>query len=149
MAAAEEIEFVLPALPAADPPPSDDGSEADDPEIPPVLVVIPDVGADLPGYVPTAADLLLDSVLGDHVHDNDGTHLDGGIANDRFWQKRWMRIAQLATTRYQVPKGKVGRRFLSIFVNEFQGVRERDAGTRNDPSCLSPPSFRQHQGSVG
>jgi hypothetical protein len=90
----------------------------------PPLVVVPDVNTDLPGYQPTAADLLLDTIYGDHVHDNDGTHLDGGIANDAFWQGRWKRMAQLATTRYLVPKGKVGGRFLTILISEFQGVRD-------------------------
>jgi hypothetical protein len=109
---------------AAPPPLATDTAEDDDDDAPP-LVVATDVEADLPGYQPTPADLLLDTVFGDHVHDNDGTHLDGGIANDAFWQCRWKRMAQLATTRYQVPKGKVGRRFLTILTHEFQGVRER------------------------
>ena len=41
-------------------------------------------GADLPGYEPTPADLLLDSVYaGGHIHPNDGRHLDGGIRDDQ------------------------------------------------------------------
>ena len=40
----------------------------------------PDPGADLPGYESTPADRLLDSVYGDHVHSNDGRHLDGGVS---------------------------------------------------------------------
>jgi hypothetical protein len=101
---------------AAPPPLATDTAEDDDNEAPPLFVVT-DVEADLPGYQPTPADLLLDTVYGDHVHDNDGTHLNGGIANDAFWQCRWKRMAQLATTRYQVPKGKVGRRFLTILTH--------------------------------
>ena len=34
-------------------------------------------------------------------------------------------MAQIATTRYQAPAGKVGRRFLTILVSEFRGARER------------------------
>jgi hypothetical protein len=87
--------------------------------------VTPDAGADLPGYSVTAADRLLDAAFGDHVHDNDGTHLHGGFSDDALWQRRWRRMAQLATTRYQAPAGRVGRRFLAILTSEFQGVRER------------------------
>ena len=36
---------------------------------------------DLPGATILAADRLLDTVYGDHVHQNLGQHLDGGIAN--------------------------------------------------------------------
>ena len=89
------------------------------------MTVVPDVGADLPTYLTTSADKLLDSVFGDHVHDNDGSHLDGGIATDSLWQKRWTRIRQLSTTRYIVLKGAVGRRFLTILVDEFRGARDR------------------------
>lgn len=28
-------------------------------------------------------------VYGDHVHQNDGTHLHGGITDDTVWQKHW------------------------------------------------------------
>ena len=43
-----------------------------------------EAAADLPGYVPTEADRLLDMVYRDHAHDNDGTHLSGGIAGDKM-----------------------------------------------------------------
>lgn len=76
-------------------------------------------GADLPDYKSTPADLLLDSVYGDHVHPNDGRHLDGGYSDDLKWQSRWLRIVQLAPTRYAVPKGAAGKRFLVILTQEF------------------------------
>ena len=37
---------------------------------------------DLPGVVLSDVDKLMDKVFGDHVHHNDGTHLDGGISSD-------------------------------------------------------------------
>jgi hypothetical protein len=118
---------VVPA--AADAPaaamPAANTQAAEGQEAPPAMEITPDDGADLPGYAPTAADCLLDSVLGDHVHDNAGTHLRGGIADDAKWQLRWRRVAQLATTRYQAPPGKIGRRFLATLTHEFRGVRER------------------------
>jgi hypothetical protein len=90
-----------------------------------VPVITPDEGADLPGYQATAADCLLDAALGDHVHDNDGTHLHGGFTNNTLWQRCWQRMVQLATTHYQVPAGKVGQRFITILVIEFRSVRDR------------------------
>ena len=38
--------------------------------------------SDVPGYVPTPEDLRLREVYGDWVHENLGTHLEGGVAND-------------------------------------------------------------------
>jgi hypothetical protein len=75
------------------------------PELPPLTT---EEGADLDGYQLTPADKLLDSVLGDHVHANDGRHLTGGVTDDRRWQSRWMRMVQISPTRYSVPKGTVG-----------------------------------------
>jgi hypothetical protein len=48
---------------------------------------MPDEGADLPDYVPTEADKLLDGVYGDHVHDNDGSQLEGGVDEDKLFQR--------------------------------------------------------------
>ena len=54
-------------------------------EVGPTGTLAPDEGADLPGYELTAADRRLDSVYGDHIHSNDGTHLNDGIADDKKW----------------------------------------------------------------
>ena len=85
----------------------------------------PDVGADLPGYRITEADCRLDGIYGDHVHANDGTHLDGGIQDDETWQRRWKRVVQTNPKHYSLPKGKVGRKWLTALIREFSGVRER------------------------
>ena len=45
----------------------------------------PEDGADLTGYYLTPADRRLDEAYGDHVHDNAGLHLDGGVADDADW----------------------------------------------------------------
>ena len=37
----------------------------------------------------------LTRVYGDCVHQNDGTHLDGGIRDDMVWQERWKKIVGL------------------------------------------------------
>jgi hypothetical protein len=81
-------------------------------------------GADLPGFMPSEADHRLDTVYGDHPHQNDGTHLSGGWAHDNLWQKRWRRVAELPSVFYNPPQGRVGRRFVATLKDEFQGVRE-------------------------
>ena len=92
---------------------------------PPPPAFTPDVGADLPDYTPSEADLLLDYAYCDHVHDNPGTHLTGDFADDTLWQTYWLRIVQIHSNRYQVPAGKIGRRFLSIYTHKLRSVRAR------------------------
>jgi hypothetical protein len=41
---------------------------------------------DLPGVTISEAELKLMKVYGDHIHQNDGTHLDGGMKDDDAWQ---------------------------------------------------------------
>ena len=53
----------------------------------------PEENADLPGFAPESAHLLLQGVYGDFPHHNDRSHLDGGIADNAAWQRRWCRLA--------------------------------------------------------
>jgi hypothetical protein len=85
----------------------------------------PDLHADRPGYVLTPADILLDNVFGDHVHANDGTHLSGGVNDDTTWQKYWKSLVAFSPARYDAPKGRTGKRFISMLADEFQGVVDR------------------------
>ncbi|KAL7502373.1 hypothetical protein ACHAXN_001332 [Cyclotella atomus] len=71
------------------------------------------------------ADVLLCTVYGDTIHQNDGTHLDGGVANDRFWQSRWMRCVSTNLSLWDAPNGKVGKRLITQLANEWAGVREQ------------------------
>merc|ERR1711884_89602 len=82
-------------------------------------------GADLQGYELTEADRLLDSVYGNHAHANNGTHLNGGILDDRKWQKRWKKVVQVSSHWFKVPQGRTEQRFLSLLTEEVKGVRER------------------------
>jgi len=86
-----------------------------------------------PGNHLTPADRKLDTVFGDIIHPNDGTHLDGGVQEDRLWQARWRRMAQIAPTHYAVPRGAVGRRFLTILTNEFRTAREGRTSNSEKP----------------
>eukprot|EP00978_Attheya_sp_CCMP212_P028315 scaffold97435_cov93-Attheya_sp.AAC.5 len=43
------------------------------------------------------------SVYGDYVHQNDGTHLDGGFTDDAQWQEYWRKLVVLPPQRFDVP----------------------------------------------
>ena len=65
-------------------------------------------------------------MYGDHLHDNPGTHLRGGIAEDAVWQARWKRLVSLTgLSFYTAPKGKVGRQFVQLLSDEWQAVIDR------------------------
>ena len=50
---------------------------------------IPPDSSDLPDYTLTEVDKIFDEVFGDHIHQNPGLHLDGGITDDATWQSYW------------------------------------------------------------
>ena len=52
-------------------------------ELPP-----PEENADLPEFTPERAHLLLREVYEDFPHLNNGSHLDGGVADNALWQRR-------------------------------------------------------------
>ena len=101
------------------------GEDANADQPPTPVPIVTEVGADLPSYSLSETDKLLDAVYGDHPHTNDGTHLDGGVVGNRFWFNHWKYLVQLPTTKYSLPKGRVGRRFVQQLAREFLGVRER------------------------
>jgi hypothetical protein len=67
---------------------------------------------DLPGAALSGADRMMDDVYGDHVHQNPGAHLDGGITDDLMWQDYWRRLVVFPSQTYDVPSGAIGRQFL-------------------------------------
>eukprot|EP00978_Attheya_sp_CCMP212_P027128 scaffold90475_cov53-Attheya_sp.AAC.1 len=64
-------------------------------------------------------------VYGNFVHQNDGTHLDEGIEDDKIWQERWKKLAALPTKRYDAPGGAVGCQFVEGLADELEGIRKR------------------------
>ena len=82
------------------------------------------------GYLPDVrllgAECMIYGVYQDWVHQNQGDHLDGGIAEYRKWQVRWEKIVCMPTQRYDVPSGRVGNRFVGILSVEFDEVRARN-----------------------
>ena len=81
--------------------------------------------ADLPDFVFTDIDRKMDAVYGDHVHQNDGTHLNGGIADDAEWQARFNTLIVLHNQQYDLPRGRVGHTFIDEFSNIIEGVIDR------------------------
>ena len=84
-----------------------------------------DEGADLPGYTATQADQLIKSVYGDHIHQNDATHLDGGISDDSLWQSYWRQLVGLPLKQYRVPNNSTGRAFIRQYADELKGITNR------------------------
>ena len=76
-------------------------------------------GKDLQEFNPVKARLLLREVYGDFPHNNDGTHLSGGVPDDAMQQIRWRRIAAQLDSWYSTPLGEVGRRFTAVLDVEW------------------------------
>ena len=66
----------------------------------------------MPCYTPNPEDLRLREVYRDWVHANPGTHLEGGIGDNVAWQAWWRDLAVMPSRHYDMPSGKVGRRFV-------------------------------------
>eukprot|EP00978_Attheya_sp_CCMP212_P013895 scaffold35059_cov31-Attheya_sp.AAC.2 len=87
---------------------------------------IKDVVGILPGAEITDTDRKMFTVYGDYyVHQNDGTHLDGGVTDDAQWQEYWRKLAILPPQQFDVPTGAVGRQFVEILTEELVGVAQR------------------------
>ena len=85
----------------------------------------PEENADLLGFTLERAHLFLQGVYGDFPHHNNASHLDGGIADDAAWQRRWRRLAAQSASWYATPSGAVGRRSTAILAAEWRGVLSR------------------------
>ena len=81
----------------------------------------PEENANLPGFTLGSAHLLLQGVYGDFPHHNDGSHLDGIIADDAAWKRRWRQLVAQSEIWYATPSGAVGRRFTAILAAEWRG----------------------------
>ncbi len=75
----------------------------------------------------TDPDHWLCSVYGNTIHQNDGTHLDGGIgaAKDAKWQRLHLRVAACTLPLYDLPNGRWAHRFLETLMDLWVGVVER------------------------
>ena len=80
---------------------------------------------DLPEYELTPTDRWLDDLYGDHTHQNDGTHLDGGIADDKDWQARMATVIPYASRLFHLPRGGVATRYLGTLADLIVGTLDR------------------------
>jgi hypothetical protein len=80
---------------------------------------------DLPDYILTDADRMMDGVYGDHIHQNDGSHLTGGVSDDIDWQGYWRRLIVFPSKAYDVPSGAAGKRFVRMVASMLNGVKKR------------------------
>ena len=62
----------------------------------------------------TGADRKLMGIYEDTIHRNDGTHLDGGIADDAKFQRLHCRLASVRQDLYEFPDGRWANRFLDM-----------------------------------
>ena len=69
--------------------------------------------------------LRLEKVYGGTIHDDDGTHLQGGISDDSLWQGYHRRLVTLTPQLYTCPGKGAGKDFIHQLCEEFDGVIER------------------------
>jgi hypothetical protein len=84
---------------------------------------------DLPGATILEADLKLDTVYGNYVHQNTGQHLDGGIANDAELQDYWKRLVVLPPQQYNAPTGPVGKRIVDTMATIIADIKSLTCNT--------------------
>ena len=70
-----------------------------------------DEDTNLQGFFPAHAHQLIVDVYGDHLQNNDGMHLDKGVAYNAIWQQCWRILAAHTASWYTMPLGTVVRRF--------------------------------------
>jgi hypothetical protein len=77
---------------------------------------------DLSGATILAVDIKLMKVFGDYIHQNDGTHLDGGIEEDDAWQGQCSQLIALLSQHYDAPSGALGQNFICLLTKELEGI---------------------------
>ena len=85
----------------------------------------PEENADLPGFTPERAHLLLQGVYEDFLYHKDGLHLEGRVTDNAIWQRHWLRLADQSASSYATSFRAVGRRFTEILAAEWRGVLYR------------------------
>ena len=110
-------------LPAV-PPPSPTVAQRDNARVTTTTDTDP-VVVTTPTAQPPSVDQKLPKVFGDTIHRNDGRHLDGGIADNQCWQRRYDTVVANTHTLYLPPQGRIGAAVITQFAAELRGVRER------------------------
>ena len=74
--------------------------------------------ADLQGFSPSRAHLLLREVYGYFPHQNDNTYLEWEVLNNAVWKSCWRKLATQSASWDSTPPSKVGRRFTAVLAEE-------------------------------
>jgi len=93
----------------------------------------PEPTAAVPAVNLTLAARKLDAIYGDHIHVYNGSLLNGGIPMDWMWQAYWQQMTQIPPIHYSVPKGVVGRHFLTILTHKFQAMQVAQTSNLEKP----------------
>ena len=79
--------------------------------------------SDLEVFRLMAADDAIFGIYQYWLHQNPGTHLDGGIHEYGKWQSTWKNLLFFFTQRYDIPCGWVSKIFFSALAAELNGIR--------------------------
>jgi hypothetical protein len=71
----------------------------------------------------TDADQMLDTVNGNHIHQNDGMHLMGGISDDAEWKDYWRHLLVFLSKAYDIPSGAIGKQFIIMVKALLKGIK--------------------------
>ena len=82
-------------------------------------------GTDMSDYFLATAGHMILSVYSDHLHRNNGSHLELGVANKAVWQRRWKHIKNLCVKLYDAPRGCIMHHFVQQPTAELKGVQTR------------------------
>ena len=67
----------------------------------------------------------MDSIYGDHVHNNPGSHLSAGIPDDSLWQHYYRSLVTYNASCYHLPSNSIGKDFISVLTGLCNGIRTR------------------------
>ena len=74
----------------------------------------PEENAYLPYFKPERMHLFLQKLYRDFPHHNNGSHLDGEVADHAIWKRCWCQIYAHLASWYATPSGAVGHCFTAI-----------------------------------
>jgi hypothetical protein len=106
----------------------DNRSEVAD-EIPPSMTNAESDTGNLPDYTMSDADRKLDEVFGDHIHQNLGQHLCGGVADTLMWQNYWEHLVVYPSKTYTIPTGAIGKQFIKELAQLLEDIIAQKCNT--------------------
>ena len=100
--------------------------EVEEDPLPPTPEVSHSVEGDIGNYTPTPMDVkLVEPIYGEYLRNNDGTHLDSKIVDDKLLQERYSSIIIYPLSQYDLSTRHIGKSFVRLLAKEIDGVRER------------------------